>query len=94
MLRVLFDRRFTSGARKGFERYQAKDLTKASESNVQQDGAEKLIRTASTFSYDGRKYCSQMTSCAVADYFLRNCPSVKMDGNNDGVSCEQQWCTR
>ena len=46
----------------------------------------------STFSCDGRKYCSQMTSCAEATYFLRNCPGVKMDGNNDGVPCEQQWC--
>ncbi|WP_295352955.1 excalibur calcium-binding domain-containing protein [Accumulibacter sp.] len=23
---------------------------------------------------------------------LRNCPGSKMDGNNDGVPCEQQWC--
>lgn len=48
--------------------------------------------STSTFSCDGRKYCSQMTSCAEATYFLRNCPRVKMDGNNDGVPCEQQWC--
>jgi len=42
---------------------------------------------------DGRKHCSQMTSCAEATFFLRNCPNVQMDGNNDGVPCEQQWCT-
>lgn len=41
---------------------------------------------------DGRKYCSQMTSCQEATYFLKNCAGVKMDGNNDGVPCEQQWC--
>ncbi|MBT9487342.1 MAG: thermonuclease family protein [Rubrivivax sp.] len=41
---------------------------------------------------DGRTHCSQMTSCAEARYFLANCPGVKMDGNNDGVPCEQQWC--
>ena len=23
---------------------------------------------------------------------LKNCPGVKMDGNNDGVPCEKQWC--
>ncbi len=45
------------------------------------------------FHCDGRKYCSQMTSCAEATYFLRNCPGVQMDGNKDGVPCEQQWCT-
>jgi cold shock CspA family protein len=42
---------------------------------------------------DGRKYCSQMTSCTEAKYFLKNCPNVQMDGNHDGVPCEQQWCT-
>ena len=41
---------------------------------------------------DGRTYCSQMTSCDEAKFFLRNCPGVKMDGNNDGVPCERQWC--
>ena len=48
---------------------------------------------AQTFRCDGRQYCSQMTSCAEATYFLRSCPGVKMDGNGDGVPCEQQWCT-
>jgi hypothetical protein len=48
--------------------------------------------TAAAFTCDGRTYCSQMTSCAEATYFLKNCPGVKMDGNNDGVPCEQQWC--
>ena len=41
---------------------------------------------------DGRRYCVQMTSCAEARYFLANCPGVKMDGNADGLPCEQQWC--
>jgi len=44
------------------------------------------------FRCDGRTYCSQMHSCAEATYFLRHCPGVKMDGNNDGVPCEKQWC--
>lgn len=44
------------------------------------------------FVCDGRKHCSQMTSCAEATYFSNNCPTTKMDGNNDGVPCEQQWC--
>ena len=44
------------------------------------------------FKCDGRQYCSQMTSCAEATYYLRNCPNVKMDGNHDGVPCEMQWC--
>jgi Excalibur calcium-binding domain len=44
------------------------------------------------FKCDGRTMCSQMTSCAEATYFLRNCPNTKMDGDNDGVPCETQWC--
>lgn len=46
------------------------------------------------YSCDGRQYCTQMRSCAEAKYFLANCPGVKMDGNGDGVPCEQQWCGR
>lgn len=48
---------------------------------------------SSTFQCDGRTHCAQMTSCAEARFFLRNCQNVEMDGNHDGVPCEQQWCT-
>jgi Excalibur calcium-binding domain len=41
---------------------------------------------------DGRQHCSQMTSCEEATYFIRHCPNTKMDGDNDGVPCERQWC--
>ena len=50
------------------------------------------VVASGTFRCDGRTHCSQMTSCAEAEYFLRNCPNVKMDGNHDGEPCEQQWC--
>ena len=46
------------------------------------------------FKCDGRKYCSQMTSCAEATYFLSNCAGVKMDGDGNGIPCEKQWCSR
>lgn len=48
----------------------------------------------SPFHCDGRTQCSQMRSCEEATFFLRNCPNVQMDGNGDGVPCEQQWCGR
>ncbi len=48
---------------------------------------------SSSFHCDGRTHCSQMTSCAEATFFLRNCPNIEMDGNHDGVPCERQWCT-
>jgi cold shock CspA family protein len=47
----------------------------------------------SSFRCDGRKHCSEMTSCAEAKFFLATCPGTTMDGDNDGVPCEQQWCT-
>ena len=47
---------------------------------------------AAGFRCDGRTMCSQMTSCAEATFFLKNCPGTKMDGDNDGIPCERQWC--
>ncbi|WP_448683058.1 excalibur calcium-binding domain-containing protein [Pseudomonas nicosulfuronedens] len=41
---------------------------------------------------DGRQHCSQMTSCAEAKAFLRSCPGMKMDGDHDGIPCEDQLC--
>lgn len=40
------------------------------------------------FRCDGRIYCSQMHSRAEAEYFTRNCPGTKMDGDHDGIPCE------
>jgi hypothetical protein len=48
--------------------------------------------TPTAFRCDGRTYCSQMTSCAEAKWFINNCPGTKMDGNNDGIPCQEQWC--
>src|SRR5207342_3482564 len=41
---------------------------------------------------DGRTRCPQMTSCAEATYFIQHCPATEMDGDHDGVPCEDQWC--
>ncbi|MBN1760994.1 MAG: excalibur calcium-binding domain-containing protein [Chitinispirillaceae bacterium] len=46
----------------------------------------------SDYECDGRVYCSEMTSCEEARWFLKHCPDVKMDGDGDGVPCEDQWC--
>ncbi|TGD74343.1 excalibur calcium-binding domain-containing protein [Mangrovimicrobium sediminis] len=45
-------------------------------------------RTTPGFRCDGRQYCSQMHSRAEAEFFLRHCPNTKMDGDRDGVPCE------
>ncbi|MEO7391922.1 MAG: excalibur calcium-binding domain-containing protein [Ramlibacter sp.] len=44
------------------------------------------------FKCDGRTHCSQMTSCKEAKFFLKNCPGTRMDGDNDGIPCEQNLC--
>lgn len=49
-------------------------------------------RPTAAWRCDGRTRCHQMTSCAEATYFLRHCPQVEMDGDRDGIPCEDQWC--
>lgn len=44
------------------------------------------------FRCDGRTRCTVMTSCEEATFFLENCPGVDMDGDGDGVPCEDEWC--
>jgi len=45
-------------------------------------------QVAPGFRCDGRQYCSQMNSRAEAEFFVRNCPNTKMDGDRDGIPCE------
>lgn len=67
-------------------------LNQSGNSRPQSIGALKEP-TSSGFTCDGRTHCSQMTSCAEATFFLKNCPGAQMDGGNrDGVPCESQWC--
>jgi len=47
---------------------------------------------ANNYVCDGRQHCSQMHSCEEATWFIRNCPNTKMDGEGDGIPCEQQHC--
>jgi hypothetical protein len=83
----------------GYVKYQSSRATAASGHIATDAGARGASRVStpdatasSQFRCDGRTHCSQMTSCAEATYFLTNCPGTKMDGNNDGVPCEKQWC--
>jgi hypothetical protein len=79
----------------GYTKYQAA----AHRAELASESPDSIISSAqakqesvSGFSCDGRTHCSQMTSCAEATYFIEHCPGTKMDGNNDGVPCERQWC--
>ena len=79
----------------GFTRYQAAANRSELASQVPDStisAVQAQRREVSAFQCDGRTHCSQMTSCAEATYFINHCPGTKMDGNNDGVPCESQWC--
>ncbi|NJN48198.1 MAG: excalibur calcium-binding domain-containing protein [Candidatus Competibacteraceae bacterium] len=65
---------------------------KGIERNSPSVSSSKNNNNASGSKCDGRIHCSQMRSCEEATFFLRNCPNVKMDGDNDGIPCENQWC--
>jgi hypothetical protein len=46
----------------------------------------------SRYHCDGRTRCGQFSSCDEATWFIENCPGMKMDGDNDGVPCEDHLC--
>jgi len=52
----------------------------------------KTNNVAGKYTCSGKIYCSEMTSCEEAKFYLLNCPGTKVDGNNDGIPCERQWC--
>jgi len=55
--------------------------------------SHRAAATEATFRCEGKKHCSQMSSCKEAKFYLNNCPGTKMDGDRDGVPCESQWCS-
>lgn len=85
----------------GYDKYLGQRLAQAdepvvSEATAPSEYSAREERPASApakeFRCDGRTHCSHMTSCEEATFFLRNCPNTKMDGDNDGIPCERQWC--
>jgi len=72
--------------------YVREDLLTEAPADPDEDEEAFPASDARSFSCDGRTTCSQITSCAEAGYFLKNCPEVEMDGNRDGEPCERQWC--
>lgn len=50
--------------------------------------ASRRPRADTRFACDGRQYCSQMNSRAEAEFFVAHCGPTKMDGDGDGIPCE------
>lgn len=77
----------------GFSKYLARERSHPAQSAAPAPAAVGVIEAAPpAYRCDGRTHCSQMTSCAEATFFLNRCPGTQMDGDNDGVPCEQQLC--
>jgi cold shock CspA family protein len=50
-------------------------------------------QTGPQFKCEGKRNCSQMSSPEEAKFYLENCPHDGMDGDGDGIPCEQQFKT-
>ncbi|MDP1773019.1 MAG: cold shock domain-containing protein [Methylobacter sp.] len=49
------------------------------------------VEKSGQFQCQGKVWCSQMSSYEEAIFYLHNCPGTKMDGDSDGIPCEQQF---
>ncbi|NNC99167.1 MAG: excalibur calcium-binding domain-containing protein [Gammaproteobacteria bacterium] len=79
---------------KAYELYGPKIIEREIVAPIKRESAAPTIswstgeRKKSQFICDGRQYCSQMRSRAEAEYFNFHCPDTKMDGDRDGIPCE------
>lgn len=101
MLRLIIIVLLAAAAWKGYGEYQSRrapdtfsQSVVGSATSAAPVAGQPSSAPTSAYRCDGRTHCSQMTSCAEASYFLKNCPGTKMDGNHDGIPCEKQWCKR
>lgn len=96
MSRIVVGALLLGGAVFGYEKFAARqtatvDMTQAP---IVENTIAPATAPAATREYvcDGREHCTQMGSCAEAKWFIRHCPNTKMDGDGDGIPCEQQLC--
>lgn len=63
------------------------------ETKIQSEIAPKIekIEEKEKFRCEGKRHCGQMVSKEEAQFYLNNCPHDGMDGDNDGIACEQQF---
>jgi hypothetical protein len=97
MLRIIVYALLVVAAWKTYAVYQARQAVAAQQLLLDQPRHRDIdVGSAAAakpqYTCDGRTYCAQMKSCEEATFFLRNCPGTKMDGDNDGIPCEQQLC--
>lgn len=49
-----------------------------------------IIELAQTWSCTPRRYCTQIATCAEAEWYYQNCSwGYHLDGDSDGIPCEK-----
>ena len=93
MKRILLGVVIAAFALSAWQRVNRPELPAPSEQIVSDPGLVEPaagVATSEDFHCDGREHCSEMKSCEEADFFVQNCPGVKMDGDGDGKPCEDR----
>ncbi|MFC7555740.1 excalibur calcium-binding domain-containing protein [Pseudoroseomonas wenyumeiae] len=52
-------------------------------------GATASSSRAADLSCGSKRYCTQISSCAEAEFYFRQCGLSRLDGDQNGVPCEQ-----
>lgn len=75
-------------------KYQAnRDARYSMPTAVEESITKPLVTPSQTqYSCQGKTYCSQMSSCEEAQFYQDHCSGTTMDGDGDGIPCEDQWC--
>ncbi len=60
--------------------------------SVQVGAADPDKTDTTTYVCAGKTQCSEMRNCAEAEFYLKNCPGTSIDGDLDGIPCEEQHC--
>lgn len=96
LLKVIAGALLLGGAVLGYRKFAAfqTPTVDMSQARSSETATAPTTAPAATHEYvcDGREHCSQMGSCAEAKWVISHCPNTKMDGDSDGIPCEQQLC--
>ena len=69
------------------------DQSDAVDSTAPASPTRKAPVATEAFSREGKTHRSAMRPSIETKLYLAHCPGVKIDGDNDGIPCESQWCS-
>ena len=94
LLQLHFQQKKDREAAEAADSAQQRFAAEAELEQVELDDAQgsRFPESADKHHCDGRKRFTQMHSCEEATWFIENCPGMEMDGDHDGVPCEDQYC--